>query len=66
LTGKYFPLTNFSNGKQTHENLKTRQTQHKSLLMEKWLHFQDLIKLKSGFFFFVSGKGLISKYKNIK
>jgi hypothetical protein len=22
LTGKYFPLTNFSNGKQTQENLK--------------------------------------------
>jgi hypothetical protein len=22
LTGKYFPLTNFSNGKQTHESLE--------------------------------------------
>jgi hypothetical protein len=23
LTGKYFPLTNFSNGKQTHESLES-------------------------------------------
>jgi hypothetical protein len=29
LTGKCFPLTNFSNGKQTHENLESGFSKNK-------------------------------------
>jgi hypothetical protein len=54
LTGKCFPLTNFSNGKQTHENLKsdflettfrkTNTVKRKNIFLETKLNFSLTVK----------------------